>query len=235
MPTERSDKALREKISELDSLPAGFQLNSSARWHDIEEALHPAKKKNISWRYAAVILLCFCTIPLLWKSYRQQPVIAGIKTRLQPLPPVPSATQAIAKQYPLTPIAHSSAHFKAPVIAVSVKNAGQTDSVLLQNTGAIAETPAVISLVPDPVIIPVAKPVLLSAVTKKPVIQTKHLRVVHINELGMEQEILFTHLPSKRSQVIDETSDESIAPQNNRPWWQVRAKTITTVTLSDHP
>jgi len=235
MPTEKSDKRVQEKISQLDNLPVGFQLNSSARWAEIEAVLHPGKPKAIKWQYAAAILLGICLVPVLWKTSLRQPVAITKKENSASTGPQPAQTihATIQQQSPVVNIIPARPILKKSKTFPRIKLLEPAINPVPQNNMVVSAPQPPAPAVNEPVTLTLMNPAVHVATkeTKKP----KRLKIIHLNELGEEQEILYTRAPLKKGQPSNEFTDELPVPQNYKPWWQPKPKPITTVTITDNP
>ena len=212
MLSEKSDKKVREKIAELRSLPTGFQLNTEARWQDIEKKIHPAGKKTF---HNPKQLIAINKIQYPTQVIQQQPQ---------------QAAKVNNTKYPKSRAKNNFIPQSDPGKPTEMKKIQNTDSLLPQNNYMTQAQPVMQEPVHDLVPLIPGRPVIISI--KKTTI--KRFRVVHINELDKEKETLFVHSPLKKIPQPTDLFDEQPANQDLKLWWQSKPKPITSVTLTDH-
>lgn len=224
MPEERSDKLIREKIEGLDTLPAGFRLQSNEDWLAIEQKLRPASRKGFGWWYAAAAVLLIVASTFLWNNTTlQPPVLQRVTVKQSKVP---------AKQ--VVPATNSE---KTAAGGTSLK-------IVLKNTGGPAATnelPVIdtpshnMAAIEESVTTAPAlnnTPSIITVTSQAPI--KKRLKIIHVNELGNEPEIIYTRGPLKKNQLAEDNNDDLQPLQGPRSWWQTKPKTVTTVTLSDN-
>jgi len=227
MPAE-SDKIIREKISGMDMLPAGIELNSAARWQQLEHALQPPKKRIAKWYYVAAVFLGIAATCLVLNTDKKPfTAVAVSKSSVTPGKPATNFAQrpVVTKKNTVSALPFS----KRIVIPMSDSTTAEPAPVL-QKTDLVQQTQKE-PVIDTPVNAGAPKPNAVTA--KKEPVKPKRFKVVHLNELGIGQELIITNTSLKKIQLTEEAPEEQTPSQINKAWWQPKPKPVTAIT--DHP
>lgn len=230
MLIEKYDKAFRDKINDMQSVPDNFVFNPSAKWQQIENKLIDNKQKpKITWWYWAAASIAIFIATSFWLS-NSKSTNDYIKSNTT-ISTLTYNSNTKKKNQILAQVAQK----KTATVAtktIAVNNATLINESM--NTESVIENIAATTIQPSTNITVDSNATLTistNVATKIPVIKPKR-KVIHINELGM---------PLLEPESITKRDDKHIAPQEeqttpietNKSWWLFKPKPTTVNTFTN--
>lgn len=240
MLTEKYDNNVRQKIEEMDEVPAGFSFNPSTNWKHLENKLQPViQRKKFLWMYwAAASLVLLASLITIYSFNWQKPTIAKNTSYKKDIPSTSFENElnVIDKvtSMPKNQLQKSTNKNELDQ-ATFIKAATKNQIIIIDST---KENEALILSPQNKTLLetPLSNSNLNSVQVEKPsivVIKKARLKVIHINELDAPPPPIIAKAET-RKQLLEQAENEAIDIEPSKPFWQKKQKPVNTSSLTDN-